>query len=234
MFGLVLAAPMTGEASQKFYDFDVFLGPAPVRPAVVPPVPTPAPPPMAADVPRPGRPTALPPTGPPPAPREAPPGDRGPGDRGIVSELRLGLLLHSVDAIATGREGGIHISPEILFAAPRWLDSIGAPRPLVGAEVNAADTSYLYAGLVWNWPFLGRWLAEAGLAGAIHDGHLESAGDDATGHGCRLLMRLAAGLGAEVAPRHVVSLHFEHYTNAGLCDPDQGNDTLGVRYGYRL
>ncbi len=114
-----------------------------------------------------------------------------------------------------------------------------SPRPTLGASINTAgDTSFLYTGLTWG-GFVWKGLFIEGFFGlATHDGQLNS--HDPEPHdrrqlGSRVLFREAIEIGYRFLDNHSVSIMLDHVSNAGLlADRNQGNDDVGLRYGYKF
>jgi hypothetical protein len=125
---------------------------------------------------------------------------------------------------------------------------IWSPRPHIGISYNSSgDTSQAYLGLTWEWSFLDGWFAEYGLGGMIHDGHLLGVDDETKSLGCRLLFREPANVGYRFYKRHALMFHFNHSSNARLCEKNtsdgsvegrhdvivnEGIENVGIRYGY--
>jgi len=150
----------------------------------------------------------------------------------ILSEIRVGLLAHDVGAFERGREDGVDLGLEVYFSSPAVLEAIWSPRPLVGIAFNTAgDTSQVYGGLTWDWPFWKPFFIEGTLALAVHDGDLDSAPRDRKALGCRVLFRESVAFGARFLERHTIAVQFAHISNAGLCTQNPGLNTLGVQYG---
>ena len=57
---------------------------------------------------------------------------------------------------------------------------------------------------------------------------------DRNGLGCEILFRESISAGVLFDGHHSLSLMFDHISNGGLCDDNDGQDTFGVRYGYRF
>jgi hypothetical protein len=72
-----------------------------------------------------------------------------------------------------------------------------------------------------------------GLGLAVHDGQLDSS-DDKKALGSRILFRIPIEFGLLFTERQGVSVMFDHVSNAYLADPNEGLDTIGVRYIYRF
>lgn len=161
--------------------------------------------------------------------------DEAIGTVGILSEVRVGVLNHDIGVFGEQIEDGIDGNIEFLFVAPEFLDIILSPRPHVGLTVNSeGNTSQLYAGLAWDWTFMAPFFVEGSLALSAHNGRLRETTADEKGMGCRVLFRESVSLGARFLERHSLSLMLTHISNAGLCDPNKGLDTVGIRYGYRF
>ena len=125
---------------------------------------------------------------------------------------------------------------------------IWSPRPHIGISYNSSgDTSQAYLGLTWEWSFLDGWFVEFGLGGMIHDGHLLGVDDETKSLGCRLLFRESVNAGYRFYKRHALMLHFDHSSNASLCEKNtadgsaegrhnvilnEGLENFGIRYGY--
>ena len=171
-----------------------------------------------------------------PSHAEGPDGDRVPL-RGWIYELRAGVLAHDVDDLWSGsrRESGVDISGEVVFAHRGLPLLFGRLRPNLGATLNTrGDTSKLYAGLLMEWEH--RWgiFFGVGAGGAVHDGKRETRRSNRKALGSRVLFRVGFDLGMAFWHHHRLMLSFDHISNADLASPNQGLDTLGVRYGYRF
>lgn len=156
---------------------------------------------------------------------------------GYLSELRLGGLVHNVEA--EGSERGFDVNAELLLAAPGWSTGTGwadvllRPRPTLGASLNSdGGTDKVYLGLTWS---IGLWDGldlELGFGGAAHDGPLVEA--DVASYGCRLNFRESAALALDLDPRWRLIAGIEHMSNADLCARNRGLTSAGLRLGYRL
>ena len=72
-----------------------------------------------------------------------------------------------------------------------------------------------------------------GLGLAAHDGKLENS-DDKKELGSRILFRIPIEIGLLFTLHQGVSIMFDHVSNAYLADPNEGLDTVGLRYTYRF
>lgn len=154
---------------------------------------------------------------------------------GPISELRAGALAHDIGFLGGGKEDGVDLNAEVLFHSPRILDFAYSPRPHLGIQVNGrGQTSQIYAGLTWTfWPFDRLWVG-FGAGGTLHNGET---GDNVPGRkalGSHVLFRLSGEVGYDVTDHVSVSLYFDHESNAGLADNNQGLNNAGIRVGYRF
>ncbi len=160
------------------------------------------------------------------------------GDRGgarILSEIRFGVFVHDQGPFSRNEEDGVDFNFELLFTSPAILEGMWSPRPHFGATVNGSgDTSQVYLGLTWEWPFGRDWYLDFSLGGAAHDGKTKTNRIDRKELGCRVLFRESIELGYRLGTRHAISAFLDHLSNANICDKNEGLESLGVRYGYRF
>ncbi|CAK9039374.1 Primosomal protein N' (ATP-dependent helicase PriA) [Durusdinium trenchii] len=161
-----------------------------------------------------------------------------------IDEARFGVTAQGVGAWSPDIEQGAGINFEVLFESPKFLSVLGAPRPVIGANIatDSDATSQIYGGFEWK-AYLARRFFVAGMAGgAIHNGETDpfdpvlDAGriNNTQFLGCRALFRLSADVGYDISERVSVSAHVSHISNAGLCTDNEGLDNLGVRIGYKF
>ena len=160
-----------------------------------------------------------------------------PSGAGILYGVRLGLLAHDVGGLwsHSRTEGGADINAEIVFGKPSLRLLSGAILPNLGVSINSqGGTSKAYGGLLWEFLFDTGLFANSGVGLAIHNGQLES--DDANKKqlGSRVLFRVPIEFGFTIYERHRISILFDHISNAYLASPNEGLDTLGVRYGFQF
>ena len=162
----------------------------------------------------------------------------------IVQELRGGVAAQGFGGQGVDKEQGAAVNGEIVFRSPEFLSVLLAPRPVLGATIafDSDATSQIYAGLDWRFDLGERFFVTGGAGGALHNGEtgafdpLMDTGRE--GHttflGCRALFRLNANAGVRVTRRVNASLYWAHLSNAGLCNPNEGLDNLGVRLGLEF
>ena len=156
---------------------------------------------------------------------------------GPIRELRGGALAHDVDGLWSGTraESGVDWNAELVF----WRSGLGLPwgtlHPNLGVSVNdRGDTSKLYAGVLWDLEAPFGLFLNLGVGAAIHDGRRDTSDDNRKQLGSRVLFRIPIELGYSITEHHRLMVTFDHVSNAELASPNEGLDTLGVRYGYRF
>ena len=165
---------------------------------------------------------------------EPTPGQSGPGR---LYGISAGLLAHDVDGLWSNSraEGGVDFNTEIVFSYPGFSLPLGIVLSNFGLSVNdRGGMSKLYAGLLWEVEMRFDIFMNLGIGAALHDGELEIRGKDKKAFGSRILFRIPIEVGYALTKHHRVSIAFDHVSNAYLADPNDGLDTLGLRYGYRF
>lgn len=152
----------------------------------------------------------------------------------FISEIRGGLLAHDVSGLWSGshEESGVDINLELLFrqVGPQVMD--GIIRPAVGASINnVGDTSHYYVDVLWEKRLDNGLFFDIGLGLAWHDGDKEMVTDTSRKQlGTRFQFHVPIDVGFTFLDRHRLALSFQHLSNAGLGDENEGLDTLGLRY----
>lgn len=164
---------------------------------------------------------------------------------GVVDELRIGWHFHDVHHAALPflvQEYRLNqledVSFDVLFTSPdldafRW---IGSPRPEIGATINFdGQDSLVHANLTWQLPvFDTPFYLEAGLGGAINDGALTGAAPGRKNFGCRLNFYERWGVGAHIGDNATATLTYEHTSNNGYCQQNDGLSNFGLRLGWKF
>ena len=151
--------------------------------------------------------------------------------------IRAGVLKHDVDNLWSGtrKEGGVDLNAEIIFNRPSFSSLSGNVRPNLGASINSqGDTSKIYGGILWELGMKSGIFLNLGIGAAVHNGELDTNQEDKKSLGSRLLFRVPIELGYPLSKHHQISVLFDHVSNGFLVDPNEGLDTLGLRYGYRF
>jgi hypothetical protein len=158
------------------------------------------------------------------------------GHTGPVDEIRVGVLYHDLGVWGgSGNEGGFDFNGELIFAPT--LDLLhGILRPNLGGALNSeGNTSKIYGGAVWEYRWPRGYFVDLGLGLAVHNGETDERKSAKMNQlGSTVLFRLAFEAGFTIGDRHLISVMFDHISNAYLADPNEGLDTLGLRYGYRF
>ena len=151
--------------------------------------------------------------------------------------FRIGVLAHDIDHLWSGSraEGGFDINAELVFSQPSFSILNGRVLPNIGASINSQkDTSKLYGGFIWEFLIGPMFFANSGIGLAVHDGDLDSDDRDKKQLGSRLLFRIPIEIGISFGEHHRLSVMFDHISNAYLASPNEGLDTLGIRYGFQF
>jgi len=152
-------------------------------------------------------------------------------------EIRGGVFAHDVGKLwsHTRKEGGIDFNTEVIFGRPHFQFLSGLVRINLGGSIHSRrETSKLYAGLLWEYQTRWGLLLDLGFGLAVHTGELESDNMSRKWLGSRFLFRTAIEVGYALDEHHRISILFDHISNANLAVPNEGMDTLGIRYGYRF
>ena len=151
-------------------------------------------------------------------------------------EFRGGVLAHDVSGLWSGfrLESGVDINVELLFGY--GLPVLGGTlRPAIGGSINTAgETSKAYIDARWEIEGPSGIFFGIGLGGAVHDGLLDPTDPGRKALGSRLLFHIPIEIGLRLDDRRSISVYFEHMSNAGLADSNEGIDSIGVRYGYKF
>lgn len=156
---------------------------------------------------------------------------------GLIREIKLGLMDHDTGGLWSGvrrEERAIDLNMEMILS-PGISFARGIVRPAVGATVNTrGDTSKLYFYARWQMPVGGRFFIAAGVGGALHTGEAAPRHAGAKALGAGMLFHLPLEIGWRIGERASLSLSFDHMSNGYLAAPNEGLDTVGLRWGWRL
>ena len=155
---------------------------------------------------------------------------------GPVDEIRVGLLYHDLGLWGgSGNEGGVDFNGELIFSPSLELLS-GILRPNLGFSLNSeGNTSMIYGGALWEYRWTRGYFVDLGFGLAAHNGETDEGNADTMNQlGSTVLFRTVIEVGFTIGDRHLISLMFDHISNAYLADPNEGLDTLGIRYGFRF
>jgi lipid A 3-O-deacylase len=154
--------------------------------------------------------------------------------KGVLHYVRVGVLAHDVDNLWSGhrREEGVDFNAEVVFNMPLLEVLSGIVRPNLGVSINdQGNTSKVYGGMLWE--VTGKtFFFGLGLGAAWHDGELETSNPSKKSLGSRILFRIPLEVGLTVYGPHRISIMFDHMSNGYLASPNEGLNTLGLRYSY--
>jgi hypothetical protein len=156
---------------------------------------------------------------------------------GILYGIRIGLLAHDVGGLwsHSRAESGVDVNAEIVFNKPSLKLWQGFILSNMGVSINSRhDTGKVYGGLLWEFVFDNGFFVNSGGGLAVHNGHLESDDSNKKQLGFRVLFRVPIEFGFTIQERHRISILFDHMSNAYLASPNEGMDTIGVRYGFQF
>ncbi len=166
-------------------------------------------------------------------------------------ELKLGVLGHDVHFLG-GKEGGVDLNPEIIFASPvpdawaltvppylRWMVQ---PRPTIGGEINTAGfTDQAYFGATWSWLLASNLVQPSDgivlsyfFGPGFNDGDIVATAPNRKSLGSHVLFREALELGYLITPLYQVSVFIDHVSNGGLAKQNQSINDFGARFGVRF
>lgn len=163
----------------------------------------------------------------------------------FVDEVRIGLHAHDVSYAALPFKFNYDLSQiedlsfDVLFTSPdieafRW---IGSPRPDLGFTINMdGQDSLAHIGLTWHLPIQTPLYVEGTFGGAIHNGYLTGSPDPTqrANFGCRINFYQRYGVGANLSEAMTATVTYEHTSNNGWCDANQGLSNFGFRLGWKF
>src|SRR5262245_8564995 len=163
-----------------------------------------------------------------------------------VDEIRFGVYDHDTDLFGHKKESGVDLVLEALSTRIAALRFIGSPRFLIGVNINTAgQTNQVYIGLIRSWDLFHAVLKtddaiflEGTLGGGLNDGKLDVLGKPEgqrwKSHGSHLLFREAVGVGYRFNPKWSMALNLSHISNAGLAEPNEGLNNVGLTLNMKL
>jgi hypothetical protein len=149
--------------------------------------------------------------------------------------FRVGILAHDVAVWSRSSvEGGVDFNAEFIFEFPKYPLFSGVLRSNLGLSLNnQGDTSKVYTGLLWEYVWDSGIFLDLGVGLAVHNGELDHSADHKE-LGSRVLFRIPIEIGIYFKEHHGLSMMFDHVSNAYLAEPNEGLDTVGLRYTYRF
>ena len=156
---------------------------------------------------------------------------------GLLYSVGAGVYAHDIDLdwAHDSEEDGVNYNVELVLQRTSWALWGGKFHPNLGVSINdSGDTSFLYAGLLWSYPLAGNITFNSGINLVVHDGETTADIPGSKRLGSRVLFRIPIEIGYDFNQKNGVYLVFEHLSNASIENPNEGMDSLGVRYQYRF
>lgn len=151
-------------------------------------------------------------------------------------EIRGGVLSYDTGLFTSQDYSGVVINGELVLPSPHFLSVLGSPRPYIGASIATMNNGihFFYAGLTWDAYVTDRIYVSGSVGGSLNTAENL---DDPVGYkalGSNVLFHLGAGIGYDITPNTTVQLYAEHFSNATLAEPNNGQESAGLRVGYRF
>ena len=154
-----------------------------------------------------------------------------------LSAVVIGGGGHDVGVFGNRKESGKDVNMELRFTPfGSWLwDFILSPEPHIGGHYNTdGNTNQLYVGGTWMFDLGWGLFAGGSLGIALHDGETETEALDRKELGLPVLFRESLEFGYRLDEHHGLSFHLDHISNTGIDENNEGLDTFGLRYTYRI
>lgn len=166
-----------------------------------------------------------------------------------IKEVRIGITefdhrdIALLPTVGPANENSIAINGEILFDEPQFLKWALSPQPYIGATINLeGKTSYGGAGLLWRQGFGEKIYGDFALGLVAHTGTTEIRRrgreslasilprfDEEIQFGSRILFREQIALGYNVNKDWSAEIFYEHLSNGGLAERNDGVNNIGFR-----
>jgi hypothetical protein len=144
---------------------------------------------------------------------------------------------HDVGVFGNRKVSGKNVNMELRFTPfGGWLwDFLQSPEPHIGGHYNTdGNTNQVYIGGTWMFDLGWGLFAGGSLGFSLHDGETDTELLDRKELGLPVLFRESAEFGFRVDEHHGISLHLDHISNASINENNEGLDTFGLRYTYRI
>lgn len=154
----------------------------------------------------------------------------------LVREIKLGALVHDVPGLWSGfrLEQGYGVNAEVVLS-PSVPFLGGDIRPAIGGTWSTSgDTSKGYFDLRWEIESRSGLFLGLGIGAAVHNGLVDPTDPNRKALGARVLFHFPLEVGIRLDRHNSLSIYFDHISNGYTASPNEGLDTLGVRYGYRF
>ncbi len=152
---------------------------------------------------------------------------------GRIERISAGLLAHDVDGLWSNsrKERGIDLNIEVVLKHPKYPLPVGTLLTNLGMSINdRGGASKVYAGVLWEVGAPSKVFFNLGIGIAAHNGETKGGGRTEKALGSRILFRVPLEFGYAPNTLDRISILFDHISNGYLREPNQGLDTLGLRY----
>ncbi len=178
-----------------------------------------------------------------------------------ADEVRVGLMVHDVEAFSHLGFGGVHgkeqslsISADYVWEKPDWLAWAFHARPYIGGTINLqGKTSHAGAGVLWRKGFWDKTYGELAFGMVVHDGRVRVPNPiDATTpeevarrfvlkrskieFGSRVLFQTQFAFGYRFNDKWDGQFVFEHLSHGQILGgpENEGSNNLGIRIARRF
>lgn len=161
---------------------------------------------------------------------------RGFGINADMIEARIGAAFYDTGPLTNFEFQDFVLNGELLLPSPGFLSAVGSPRPYVGFDVTTADNpiNFFYAGLNWDYNLTDRFYLSGSLGGAVNTADNLTNSPNTRSLGTRGTFHLGGAVGYDFTPRLTGQLYWNHFSNGYLSRPNDGHDSLGLRFGARF
>lgn len=152
-------------------------------------------------------------------------------------ELRAGAAAYDTGVFSAQTFSGTVLNAELLAPSPGILSGIGSPRPYVGTDIAISDDAIdvFYAGLNWEAYLTSRLYLGFSLGGSVNtDQAKRNEHGEEKDLGSPVLFHLQASAGFDITPTLTAQVYYNHFSNAGLADSNDGLESIGARLGFRF
>ena len=152
-------------------------------------------------------------------------------------EARLGGGAFDTGPFTSSELSGAAINGELVAPSPAFLSVIGSPRPYIGADVAISDNPVhlIYAGFNWEVHLTRNVYLGFSAGGAWNSSPLTiNAAGMSKNLGSSLLFHLQASAGVDITSNLTAQIFLNHFSNAGIKNPNHGLESVGARLGYRF
>lgn len=152
-------------------------------------------------------------------------------------EVRAGAADYDTGVFSSKTVTGTVLNAEVLAPSPGFLAGIGAPRPYIGTDIAISKNpiDVFYAGLNWEAYLTKRFYLGFSVGGSVNTRQtVTNTSGKEKDLGSPLLFHLQASAGFDLTKDVTAQLYYNHFSNAGLADSNDGLESMGARIGFRF